>query len=426
MNLPPQVKICECWARDGIQGEDVFVPTEKKIEMIDRMARIGFKRIEVTSFAHPKLVKQFADSTEVLKGITRLPDVTYIAIVPNNKALDRLLDHCDKGYGVQEITAIISSSEDHLLANLEKTFAEAMPPLASLIKRARAAGLSVIGCIATSFGCPLVGEVPIEKVEELTKWYLEQGATSIMPGDTTGQANPLQVSQFYGHMKNRFPKVDFISHFHDTRGMGLANTFAALQQGVVYHDCSFGSIGGQPATKRPKYHQGFSGNTCSEDMIVMMNEMGIQTGLQDEDVIQTALLAENLLGKPANGHVTRSGIVRHRSREVLSGDRLAPGMEILPAILLLTAETIESKPAFELPELIIRSALEKSWPLPQKLSFDLDRVNVRGNLDERVILVTRFKVKEVRDHGKAAALEILSQKSDGQVYLDGALKIAFV
>lgn len=426
MELPPKVNICECWARDGIQGEDNFVPTEKKIAMINRMAEIGFKRIEVTSFAHPKLVKQFADSIEVLRGISRHKDVTYIAIVPNDKALDRLLDACDKGYGVQEITAIISASEDHLLANLEKTFAEAMPPLASLVRRARAAGLSVIGCIGTSFGCPLAGEVPIEKVYELTEWYLEQGATSIMPGDTTGEANPLQVREFYARMKDRFPKVDFISHFHDTRGMGLANTFAALQEGVVYHDCSFGSIGGQPATKRPKYHKGFSGNTCTEDMVVMMNEMGIETGLKDEDVIQTALLAEKMLGKEANGHVTRSGIVRHRGREVLNGNSLYAGMEIFPGLLLLTPETIKENPGKKLPELVIRKALEKSRPLPEKLTFDLDKVNVLGSLNERVILVTRFKVADVLDNGKEAVLEVLSQKSDGQVYLDGVLNIAFI
>ena len=155
VDVPKQVNICECWARDGIQGWDPFVPTEKKIAIINRMVEIGFKRIEATSFAHPKLIKQFADSMEVLKGIQRPKDLTYIAIIPNDKALDRLFEACNMGVGVQEITAILSASEDHLLANLERTFAEAMPPLASIVKRARQAGIKVIGCIGTAFGCPL-------------------------------------------------------------------------------------------------------------------------------------------------------------------------------------------------------------------------------------------------------------------------------
>src|SRR5512139_3808270 len=151
--IPERVNICECWARDGLQGEDQFIPTEKKIAIINRMVDIGFKRIEATSFAHPKLIRQFSDSLEVLKGIKRPPDVTFIAIIPNDKGLDRLLEICQKGYGVQEITAILSASEDHLLANLERTFEEAMPPLADLVKRARQAGIKVIGCIGTAFGC---------------------------------------------------------------------------------------------------------------------------------------------------------------------------------------------------------------------------------------------------------------------------------
>ena len=187
MALPASVEICECWARDGIQGEDLFIPTEIKIQMIQQMVNLGFRRMEATSFSHPKLVKQFADSLEVLKGIPRGDDLTYIAIIPNQKALERLLDCCQAGYGVQEITAIISASEDHLLANLERTMAEAKPPLAKIVRQARAEGLKVIGCIGTAFGCPLSGEVPLRRVKELTDWYLEQGADYIMLGDTTGE-----------------------------------------------------------------------------------------------------------------------------------------------------------------------------------------------------------------------------------------------
>ncbi|MBI5966679.1 MAG: hydroxymethylglutaryl-CoA lyase, partial [Deltaproteobacteria bacterium] len=333
-DLPRQVYICECWARDGLQGEDQFTPTEKKIAIINRMVEIGFQRVEATSFAHPKLVKQFSDSLGVLKGIQRPKDVTFIAIIPNDKALDRLLEACGQGYGVQEITAILSASEDHLLANLERTFAEAMPPLASIVRRARQAGLRVIGCIGTAFGCPLAGEVPLGKVMELTEWYLDQGATSIMLGDTTGEANPRQVREVYGRMKERFPGVDFIAHFHDTRGMGLANTLAALEEGIIYHDSSFGGMGGQPATRRPKYHKGFAGNTCTEDMVVMMEEMGIETGLRIQDVIEAAFMAEEICGRQLHGHITRSGPIRHRSPNPLSIQDLRAGAEISPALFL--------------------------------------------------------------------------------------------
>lgn len=422
--FPEKVHICECWARDGIQGEDAFIPTEKKIEMIARMVEIGLKRIEATSFAHPKLVRQFSDAMEVLKGIPRPPDVTYIAIIPNEKALDRLLGACEQGYGVEEITAILSASEDHLLANLERTFDEAMPPLADIVKRARQAELRVIGCIGTAFGCPLAGEVPLEKIVELTDWYLEQGATSIMLGDTTGEANPGQVRRVYRHMRERFPDVDFIAHFHDTRGMGLANTLAALQEGIVYHDSSFGGMGGQPATRRPKYHKGFAGNTCTEDMVLMMEEMGIQTGLQVQDVIETAHEVEEICGRELLGHVTRSGPVRHRSSNALCIKDLKPGLEF-PAALFSTGQRGEKTSEAEFPEMVIREALEKNWPLPKGLSIKPEGVSVKEKIEGRAILVTRFEVLDVKQDHQTAVLKVLSQKSDGDVFLEGRIELVF-
>ena len=423
-HFPRKVNICECWARDGLQGEDQFIPTEKKIAIINQMVKIGFKRIEATSFAHPKLIKQFADCLEVLKGIKRLPDVTFIAIIPNDKALDRLLDACDKGYGVQEITAIISASEDHLLANLERTFEEAMPPLADIVQRARHAEIRVCGCIGTAFGCPLTGEVPLEKVVELTDWYLEKGATSIMLGDTTGEANPKQVREVFGQMRQRFPGVDFVAHFHDTRGMGLANTFAALQEGIILHDSSFGGMGGQPATRRPKYHKGFAGNTCTEDMVVMMEEMGIETGLQVEDVIDTALMAEDFCGRHLLGHVTYSGAIRHRSSKPISLKNLRPNGEV-PAALLLAGRMKEKLSRGNLVEEIIRNALGKNWVIPDGLIISTDGVAVKGEFGGGDILVTRFKVLEIQEGENQAILEVLSQKANGDVFLEGQTRLLF-
>lgn len=423
-SLPDSVYICECWARDGLQGEAHFIATGQKIAMINRMVEVGFKRIETTSFAHPKLIKQFADAIEVLRGINRPEDVTFIATIPNAKALDRLLEASDKGYGVEEITAILAASEDYMLAGLGMTFAEAMPPLADVVKRARMAGLQVTGCIGTAFGCSLAGEIPIEKIIELTDWYLDQGATTIMLGDTTGQANPDQVREVCGKMTARFPSVDFIAHFHDTRGMGLANTLAALQEGIVYHDASFGSTGGQPATRRPKYHKGFSGNTCTEDLVVMLNEMGIDTGLDNQAVIDTALMIEDIHGRELQGHVSRSGLVRRRSATPLSMQHLKTGQEILPALFFLPEEPVDDLAARDLPERIIREALEESWPIPDHLSLDLQDTRKKGELAGKTILLTRFEVIEVNPSDSQAKLRLLSQKSDGEVYMEGVVGIS--
>ncbi len=422
--MPERVNICECWARDGLQGEDQFIPTEKKIAIINRMVDVGFKRIEVTSFAHPKLIPQFSDSLEVLKGIRRSPAVTFIAIVPNDKGLDRLLQICDQGIGVQEITAILSASEDHLLANLERTFEEAMPPLADLVKRARQAGIKVIGCIGTAFGCPLAGEVPLEKIIELTDWYLDKGATSIMLGDTTGEANPRQVREVFGRMRDRFPGVDFIAHFHDTRGMGLANTLAALQEGIVLHDSSFGGMGGQPATRRPKYHKGFAGNACTEDMVLMMEEMGIQTDLNIDDVIDTGMMAEEFCGRSLLGHVTRSGPVRHRVSRPLSLQELRLNGEIAPA-LLFAGKVKEKLFGQALVSYVIRQALAKNWPVPESLKISVDGVSVKEEFGGRDILVTRFKVLEIQKDKNEGILEVLSQKANGDDFMEGQIKLTF-
>ena len=422
--MPERVNICECWARDGLQGEDQFIPTEKKIAIINRMVDTGFKRIEATSFAHPKLIPQFADSLEVLKGIKRPPGVTFIAIIPNDKALDRLLEACDKGHGVQEITAILSASEDHLLANLERTFDEAMPPLGGLVKRARQSGIKVIGCIGTAFGCPLAGEVPLERIIELTDWYLDKGATSIMLGDTTGEANPRQVREVFGRMKDRFPGVEYVAHFHDTRGMGLANTLAALQEGIVLHDSSFGGMGGQPATRRPKYHKGFAGNTCTEDMVLMMEEMGIDTGLNMEEVIEAGLMAEEICGRTLLGHVTRSGPVRHRSSRYLPLQELRLNGEIAPA-LLFAGKMRERLSGRALVSYVIREALAKNWPVPEKLRILTDGISVKGEFGGRDILVTRFKVLEIQKEKNEGILEVLCQKANGDVFMEGQARLSF-
>jgi len=341
-SLPKSVNICECWARDGLQGEANFIPTEQKIRMIDIFAEVGFKRIEVTSFSHPKLIKQFSDTLEVIKGISRKPGVTYIGLIPNERGLDRLLDAQQKGSGLDEIIVVISASEAHCLANIERTHVQALSELDRIIKRGLEAGLKINACIGTVFGCPLTGQVPVEKVIEFTQWYLDKGAHYIMLGDTTGEANPLQVKELYSTMLDRFPGANFIAHFHDTRGAGIANAIAALEMGITMHDSSFGGIGGQPPTTRPRYHRGLTGNTATEDLVCLFDEMGVDTGLNLERVLETASLVEEICGRELWGKVTRgAGRTRRMRDEELLYEDLKVGKQFPPTFFYVTPEIVK-------------------------------------------------------------------------------------
>jgi hydroxymethylglutaryl-CoA lyase len=289
----------------------MLVPTAQKIEMIDRITDAGFKKVEVTSFSHPKLLPQFADAVDVLRGIQRRPGVSHVVLMPNEKGFDRL-ETCQKeGHGADEIILMISSSERHNQLNFRMTHAEAMQEHARIMKRAHALQIRVIGCAGTVFGCPVQGDVPYEEVAKLTRFYLEEGAQTIMLGDTTGVANPVLVRQRMGQLKAEFPKVEFIAHFHDTRGTGILNSIAMLEMGVRYVDTSLGAIGGQPATGAAKYSAGFTGNSCTEDLVAVLEEMGVATGIDLEKMIGAGRRAEEVLDQRLRSNVVRSGRVIH-------------------------------------------------------------------------------------------------------------------
>ena len=311
MPFPESVIACECWARDGLQSMPVLVPTARKIEMIDRITAAGFRKLEVTSFSHPKLLPQFADAAEVLRGIRRRPGVSHVVLMPNERGFDRL-EACQKeGYGAEEIILMISSSEKHNLLNFRMSHEEAMAEHARIMRRAHALGIRVIGCAGTVFGCPVGGDVPLADVAKIVHFYLSEGAQTIMLGDTTGMANPLQVRERVGDLRSTFPGTEFIAHFHDTRGTGMANSIAMLELGVRYVDTSLGAIGGQPATGAAKYSAGFTGNTCTEDLVAVLEEMGIRTGVDLEKMIEAGRLAEEVLGQRLRSNVIRSGPVIH-------------------------------------------------------------------------------------------------------------------
>lgn len=326
MAIPKSVTVCECWARDGLQSMPILVPTATKIEMIDHITGAGFLRVEVTSFSHPKLLPQFADCVDVLRGIRRRPGVSHLVLMPNEKGFDRL-EVCQKeGYGADEIIVMISSSEQHNRLNFRKSHAEAMAEHARIIRRAHALGIRVIGCVGTVYGCPVGGDVPLEDVKKITRFYLEEGAQTIMLGDTTGVANPVLVRRRIGALMAAFPKAELIAHFHDTRGTGVVNSIAMLELGVRYVDTSLGAIGGQPATGAAKYSAGFTGNTCTEDLVALLAEMGVGTGIDLDKMIAAGRRAEDVLDQRLRSNVVRSGPVVHAP----SSPNKEPGGSIPP------------------------------------------------------------------------------------------------
>jgi len=328
MPLPESVTLCECWARDGLQSIPTVVSTAHKIEMINRIVASGVKKLEVTSFSHPKLLPQFADGVEVLRGIDRSPDVSYVVLMPNMKGFERL-ELCQKeGYGADEIILMISASEAHNNANFRMKHPEAMRAHGAIMERAHKLGVKVIGCTGTVYGCPIGGDVDMQPVIDVTRFYIEAGAQTIMLGDTTGAANPHIVRERIGELLSVFPDTDFIAHFHDTRGTGVLNSFAALELGLRYVDTSLGAIGGQPATGAHKYQHGFTGNTCSEDLVCLLEECGVSTGIDLHAMIANGARAEEVLDQPLRANVIRSGPVNHRPRNYESDPEKAPS--ILP------------------------------------------------------------------------------------------------
>jgi hydroxymethylglutaryl-CoA lyase len=308
---PGSVVLCECWARDGLQSMPVVVPTARKIEMIDAITAAGVPKVEVTSFSHPKLLPQFADAAEVLRGIRRRPGVSHVVLMPNERGFDRLEACQAAGFGAEEIILMISSSERHNLLNFRMGHVDAMREHARIMERAHRLAIRIIGCAGTVYGCPVAGDVPFRDVARIVGFYVEHGAQTIMLGDTTGMANPVLVRERIAELRAAFPRAELIAHFHDTRGTGIVNTVAAIEMGLRHVDASLGAIGGQPATGAAKYSAGFTGNTCTEDLVALLGEMGIETGIDVEQLLAAGRRAEEILGQRLRSNVIRSGPVVH-------------------------------------------------------------------------------------------------------------------
>lgn len=313
--LPERVVIGECWARDGLQSEEGIVPTEAKVEMIAAMVDAGFREIEATSFAHPKYLPQFADAEEVLRRIPRRQGVRYRAICTTLKAVERAVRSREEGFGVDEIAMVISASEAHNRANVQMGHDENKRLLEQMTRLALDTGHSVFGWALTSFGCPLTGDVAPDQAIALGRFWNDLGAELIGFGDTVGVANPRQVSQFYEEaLAAGMPRDRIVVHFHDTRGWGMANTLTALTYGFRYVDTSLGAIGGQPKTGAASYHRGHTGNTCTEDLVPMLEEMGIGTDIDVRKLLALGARAEELIGRRLRSNFLLAGPVPHRGK----------------------------------------------------------------------------------------------------------------
>jgi len=296
MNLPKSVTIVEVGPRDGLQNEVHFVPTEQKIELIGRLSETGLKRIEITSFVHPKAIPQLQDSEEVVKRIQRKPGIIYSTLVPNEKGLERAL-----ASGVEEIAFFVSASETHNQKNVKMSVSESLKGFHNIAEKALTHGIRIRGYVVTAFGCPYEGRIPPEKVEYIMQEYLALGVHEIALGDTTGMANPVQVSRMVERIKPRLDSMGLALHFHDTRGAALANILAALQGGVKIFDGSIGGLGGCP------YAPGASGNVATEDLVNMLQEMGIETGIDLQKLIDCAKYAREIIQRDLPSHLLHAG-----------------------------------------------------------------------------------------------------------------------
>ena len=311
--LPRQVVMGECWARDGLQNEATIVPTDAKVEIITGMVEAGFTKIEATSFAHPKYLPQFADAEEVLKRIPRRPNVHYRGICTTLVSVERAARARAAGYGVDEIAFVISASEAHNRANVDMDHDENKRALERMVSLAKDSGHKVFGWVLTSFGCPIMGDVPASDAIALGQWWKDMGADFIGFGDTTGVANPRQVSAFYEQALDAgMSREQVVVHFHDTRGWGVANSLVGLTFGFKYFDSSLGAIGGQPKTGAAHYMRGHTGNTCTEDLVGMFEEMGVNTGIDLQKMIALGARAEAVLGRNLRSNYILAGPVPHR------------------------------------------------------------------------------------------------------------------
>ena len=295
MNLPKHVKIVEVGPRDGLQNEKQAIDTATKVELIARLGASGLKTIEATAFVSPKWVPQMADNAEVMRQITRLNGVTYPVLTPNLKGLEAAL-----ATGVTEVAVFAAASEAFSQKNINCSIAESIERFVPVIESAREHGVAVRGYVSTVVGCPYQGDVPPEKVAEVSKALFDLGCYEISLGDTIGVGTPLKVQTMLAEVSKAVPMDKLAGHFHNTYGMAIANIYASLQMGMAVFDASVAGLGGCP------YAKGASGNVATEDVVYLLNGLGIDSGVDLTSLVKTAVWVSAQLGRAPASNVAKA------------------------------------------------------------------------------------------------------------------------
>ena len=303
MNLPEKVSICEVGLRDGLQNEKVIPTTDDKLELLKACIDAGYRVIEVGSFMHPKKVPQMADTDELIKRIGNVEGVELRALIPNVRGVQRAID-C----GCKKVKLNVSASRMHNLKNLNRTPEESVAGFADCVELAKKNNIAISGSISMPYASPWEGRTPVEDVDAIIEAYLKVGIDEISLSDASGQAVPNQVYDLCKHVREKYTQASWWLHFHNTRGAAMANILAAMQAGMNQFDASFGGLGGCP------FVPGAAGNISSEDVINMLDEMGIQTGVDVLKVMAISRKVSELLGHGMDSYVLRAG----RSKDLIA------------------------------------------------------------------------------------------------------------
>jgi hydroxymethylglutaryl-CoA lyase len=293
---PRRVTVTEVGPRDGWQIEPDFIPTETKVALIDELIEAGIRVIEFSSFVSPKAVPQLADAAEVLAGVDRSKGARFAALVPNAKGAERAAEA-----GVDEMRVFLSASESHNQKNVNRSVEESLKGFEDVMRIANESGIPVEGAIATSFGCPFEGDVPVGRVGDIAARYRDLGMQGLSLGDTTGMATPVLVAERCRYLREHVPELPIALHFHNTRGIGLVNVITGLAEGIDIYEASFAGLGGCP------FAAGATGNICTEDLVYLLHELGIETGIDLERLCGAARHVEQVIGRTLPGQVMKAG-----------------------------------------------------------------------------------------------------------------------
>lgn len=296
MNLPRKVTIVEVGPRDGFQNEKQFIATKRKIEIVDGLVRAGLKNIQVSSTVHPKAVPQLADAEEVMAGVDRRPDVSYRLLVPNLKGVQRALP-----LKPDAIDLMMSVTESHNRSNANRSIDETLREFELLVPMIEEKGIAVSGGMACGFGCPFEGKVPLRQIDSVVERYLGMGIRSVWIADTVGYAHPKQVYDTMAHLLDKYPEVQWLAHIHNHRDLGLANILAAMQAGIDRFDAAIGGLGGCP------YAPNAAGNVATEDLVNMLDEMGVACGVDLDALLEAAGMVRETVPHPLGSALLKAG-----------------------------------------------------------------------------------------------------------------------